>query len=59
MFIPADTTVCNATSSLDQVFGPNYSEGTGLLSAYEEYLNEDLIFGYDVVPQAMLTNPWE
>jgi hypothetical protein len=59
MFIPADTTVCDSSYMFDQVFGPNYSEGTGLISAYDEYLNPDLLFGYDVVPQEMLTNPWE
>jgi hypothetical protein len=59
MFIPADTTVCDSSYMFDQVFGPNYSEGTGLITDYEVYLDESLYFGYDVVPQAMLTNPWE
>jgi hypothetical protein len=30
MFEPADTTVCDSMWMFDQVFGPNYSEGTGV-----------------------------
>jgi len=59
MFIPADTTVCDSSYMFDQVFGPNYSEGAGLVTDYEVYLDGSLYFGYDVVPQAVLTNPWE
>lgn len=59
LFAPADTTVCDSLHMYDQVFGPDYSEGTGLISAYEEYLSDDLIFMYDVIPMEMLVNPWE
>jgi hypothetical protein len=59
MFSPADTNVCDSIWMSDQVFGPDYSEGAGLLSAYEEYLDEELLFLYDAVPAAMIPNPWE
>lgn len=59
MFIPADTNVVDSMCMYDQVFGPNYSEGAGPISNYAEYLDDDLILTYDVVPQAMLTNPWQ
>jgi len=58
LFTPADTTVCDSLHMYDQVFGPDYSEGTGLISAYEDYLSEDLIFLYDVIPTEVLDNPW-
>lgn len=58
VFIPADTNVVDSICMYDQVFGPNYSEGTGLVSSYSEYLDDGLILTYDIVPQAMLTNPW-
>lgn len=58
LFVPADTTVCDSLHMYDQVFGPDYSEGTGLISAYEDYLDDGLIFMYDVVPTEVLDNPW-
>ncbi len=58
LFSPADTTVYDSYSSRDQVFGPNYTEGTGLISDYASYLNESLIFPYSSVPQEMIPNPW-
>lgn len=58
LFKPADTTVCDSTNMLDQVFGPDYSEGTGLISAYEEYLGDELLFEYDAVPDEMIVSPW-
>ncbi len=58
MFEPADTTVCDSTWMRDQVFGPNYSEGAGLLTDYDEYLGDGLIFLYSAVPQEMIPNPF-
>jgi hypothetical protein len=58
VFSPADTNVVDSVHMYDQLFGPNYSDGAGELSTYIQYLDEDLMFGYDIVPQAMLHNPW-
>ncbi len=57
-FTPADTNVVDSANMHDEVFGPNYSEGTGLITAYAEYLGDDLMIGYDAVPQAMIDDPW-
>ena len=59
MFSPADTTVCDSTYMYDQVFGPNYSAGTGLISAYEDYLGDALIYDEDLFPTDQLTDPWD
>jgi hypothetical protein len=58
LFEPADTTVCDSMWMEDQVFGPNYSEGTGLITDYASYLDEALIFTNDDVPQLMIPDPW-
>ncbi len=57
-FMPADTNVMDSYSNYDQVFGPNYSEGTGLLSAYDAYLDDSLIYTYDAIPMEVITSPW-
>jgi hypothetical protein len=57
-FNPVDATVCDSSWMKEQVFGPNYSEGTGLVTDYEEYLNDDLLFPRSYVPSAMIDNPW-
>ncbi len=44
--------------SFDEVFGPNYSNGSGLISSYSTYVNEELIIGYSMLPQAVVANPW-
>lgn len=59
VFSPVDTTVCDSTQILEQVFGPNYSEGVGLITDYADYLDDDLILPYSAIPQAMIPNPWE
>lgn len=58
MYAPADTSEYSSTDQYDQVFGPNYTEGTGLISNYADYLDDALILTYDIVPQAMMPNPW-
>ncbi|MBK7142687.1 MAG: hypothetical protein IPH75_11475 [bacterium] len=55
---PVDATVCDSTWMKDQVFGPNYSEGSGLLTDYDEFLNDDLLFPRSYVPSEMIDNPW-
>jgi hypothetical protein len=57
-FVPADTNVMDSVNMYDQVFGPDYTEGAGLITDYAEYVDEGLLFLYDVVPQALVTNPW-
>jgi hypothetical protein len=57
-FIPADTNVCDSMWMRDQVFGPNYSEGTGLVTDYASYLDEALFFTNDNVTQVMIPDPW-
>jgi hypothetical protein len=57
-FTPADTTMCDSMWMFDQVFGPNYSEGTGLVSDYDEYLSDELIFSNEALPTEMLPSPW-
>jgi hypothetical protein len=43
----------------DAVFGPNYTEGTSLITAFDSYLNEDLFYPYSAIPQLPLANPFE
>lgn len=57
-YTPADDTSMDTEWSFDEVFGPNYTNGTGLITDYSTYVNEELVIGYSLVPQAMLTNPW-
>lgn len=57
-YMPADTSVVDSTYALDQVFASDYSEGAGLLSSYDTYISESLIFTYDQMPAALLTSPW-
>ena len=38
-YMPADSAVMDSACMYDQVFGPNYSEGTGLISDYDAYLS--------------------
>jgi hypothetical protein len=57
-FSPADTNVCDSMWMKDQVFGPNYSEGTGLVTDYASYLDEALFFTNDNVPSIMIPDPW-
>ncbi len=59
MFSPADTNVCDSIWMFDQVFGPDYSEGTGLITEYEDYLDDSLIFDFSTIPMEMLPNPYE
>lgn|GEM_PF-1351072 len=57
-FRPADSETADQYWSFDQVFGPNYSEGTGLISSYAAYVNESLIIDYDDITLEMIPNPW-
>lgn len=58
-FHPADSSICDSLWALDQVFGPSYSEGSGLLTDYASYLADELMFPYSAVPQEMIANPFE
>ncbi len=55
---PVDATVCDSSWMKDQVFGPNYSEGTGLVTDYDTYTNDALLYPRSAVPAAMIANPW-
>ncbi len=57
-WVPFDTTVADPNFTFDQVFGPNYTEGTGLISAYEEYTNDSLFIDLDLIPDAVVADPW-
>ena len=57
-YSPADSTDYYAEHSLEQVFNSDYSAGTGLISAYSNYLTEANFFLYDDMPTALLTSPW-
>lgn len=57
-YIPADTAACDSLHMYDAVFGPNYTEGTGLISSYNSYLSESLFYPYEAIPQLPLANPF-
>jgi hypothetical protein len=58
-WVPADTAVCDSLHLYDAVFGPDYSEGSSLITAFDSYLNEDLLYPYSAIPQLPLANPFE
>jgi hypothetical protein len=57
-YVPADTTDCDSMWIRTQLFGPDYSEGNGLITSYENYLGEELVFLNSLLPSAMITDPW-
>lgn len=57
-FMPADTSVIDSVCMYDQLFGPNYSEGSGLISDYADYLDDGLIYTYDAIPMEQIVSPW-
>lgn len=57
-FMPADAEEMDEFSAYDQVFGPNYAEGTSLISEFEEFVNEDLIYTIDAIPVEDFPSPW-
>jgi len=57
-YTPADAAEYDAEWAFDEVFGPNYTNGTGLITDYATFVNEALIIGYDLVPHAVVPNPW-
>jgi len=57
-YSPADATEFDAEWAFDEVFGPDYTNGTGLITDYATFVNEALIIGYDQVPQAVVPSPW-
>lgn len=58
-FMPADDEEMDEFSAYDQVFGPNYSEGTSLISEFDEYVDEDLIYTHESIPIETFPSPWE
>ncbi len=57
-FTPADDTEYDSEWAFDEVFGPDYSNGTGLITDYAAFVNESLIIGYDLLPQDEVASPW-
>ena len=57
-YTPADDAQIDAEWSFDEVFGPNYTDGTGLITDHATYVNEELIIGYSMVPQTDVVSPW-
>ncbi len=57
-FRPAESSTYDSISLLDQVFTPDYGEGTGLLSSYSVFVDESLIFDYSYHPQTLLVSPF-
>jgi hypothetical protein len=58
-FIGDDFTEVDSTALYEQLFDPNYGEGTGLISDYDEYIDDALLFDYDVLSHVVITDPWE
>jgi hypothetical protein len=58
-YVPAEATVCDSLHMYEAVFGPNYAEGTSLITAFDSYLDEDLLYPYSAIPQLPLANPFE
>jgi len=57
-FTPADDETPDSEWAYEQVFGPNYTEGSGLLTDYAAYTDTTNFYNYDVVPQAVIPNPF-
>ncbi len=57
-YLPNDFSQVNESGSSEQVFGPNYSEGTSLISEFDDYLDDDLLFDFSVLPTDVFTDPW-
>ena len=57
-YTPANDASIDSEWSFDEVFGPNYTNGTGLITDYASYVNEELIISYSLVPQAEFGSPW-
>lgn len=57
-FMPADAEEMDEFSAYDQVFGPNYAEGTSLISEFDEYVNEALIYTHEAIPIETFPSPW-
>ncbi len=59
---PADSSDYFAGLSQEEVFaldGLEYVEGTGLITAFEDYVDEALFITYDDMPQALFSSPFE
>jgi len=55
---PADSTDFFADLSQEQVFGPNYAEGTGLISAFSAFVDPALFIVYDDMPSMLMSSPF-
>jgi len=57
-FVPADSTMYNDFSASEEIFGPYYTEGTGLISAFADYIDDSLLYPLSAQPSALLVSPW-
>ena len=55
---PADSTDFYADLSQEQVFGPNYTEGSSLISEFSTFVSADLFIVYDEMPSALMSSPF-
>jgi hypothetical protein len=58
VYNPPDTIAADTATTLSQVFGPEYTEGTSLISAYSDYVAESTVIRNDELPSGMITDPW-
>ena len=58
MFKPIDATEPDQDMMYEQVFGPNYTEGTSLITAFSDYVSDALLYSADDMPSDHLTDPW-
>jgi len=58
VYNPADSVDYVHDQSLEQVFNADYSAGSSLITAYSDYVNENLFMLYAEMPTALLVSPW-
>jgi hypothetical protein len=58
-FMPADAEAPDSTYLLEQVFNADYSESASLITSYDDFIDEDLIFRYEDMPTQHLPSPWQ
>ncbi len=57
-FVPADTTVPDPNWAFEEVFGPDYTNGTGLITDYSSYTDTTYYYNYEDLPHDDVTNPY-
>jgi len=57
-FTPADDDTPDPEWAFEEVFGPDYTNGTGLITDYSTYTDTTNYYNYDDVPNGDITNPF-